>query len=308
MRSKLLRITALLAALLVSVSAFAQDLGESASVQWSVTQEKTGEDLYRITFTGRITDGMHIYAANHEFNPTKVTFTSTGGAQLEGALQEISKPVVYKDEDVLFNKAVYVQDVRSAGEAVLEGTIGWQACTDTQCGFPEEEGFSIKIGAADSAAAAVSPADGNQSLISDPESSGEGRKGLWALIIEAILWGFAMLLTPCVFPMVPMTISFFLKGSDNVHQGRFKAFMYGLFIVLLYTVPIAIIIGLTWVIGGGAVTASIFNWLATHWLPNILFFLVFMVFAASFFGAFEITLPSSLVNKSDKNTGMKGRR
>ena len=306
MRSKLLRTTALLAAFLVNVSAFAQDLGESASVQWSVTQEKTGEDLYRITFTGRINDGMHIYAANHEFNPTKVTFTSTGGAQLEGDLQEISKPVVYKDEDVLFNKAVYVQDVHSAGEAVLEGTICWQACTDTQCGFPEEEGFSIKIGAADPAAAAVSPADGNETLISDPESSGEGRKGLWALIIEAILWGFAMLLTPCVFPMVPMTISFFLKGSDNVHQGRFKAFMYGLFIVLLYTVPIAIIIGLTWVIGGGAVTASIFNWLATHWLPNILFFLVFMVFAASFFGAFEITLPSSLVNKSDKNTGMKG--
>ena len=115
-----------------------------------------------------------------------------------------------------------------------------------------------------------------------------------------------MLLTPCVFPMVPMTISFFMKQSSSPAEGRFKAFMYGLFIVLLYTVPISIIIGLTWLIGGNAVTADIFNWLATHWLPNIIFFIVFMVFAASFFGAFEIELPSSLANKSDAKSGKGG--
>ena len=122
---------------------------------------------------------------------------------------------------------------------------------------------------------------------------------LWALILEAILWGLAMLLTPCVFPMVPMTVSFFLKGESTPAAGRFKALMYGLFIVLLYTVPISIIIILTRAIGGDAVTADIFNWLATHWLPNIIFFIVFMVFAASFFGAFEITLPSKWVNGTD---------
>ena len=115
-----------------------------------------------------------------------------------------------------------------------------------------------------------------------------------------------MLLTPCVFPMVPMTISFFMKGSSTPAAGRFKASMYGLFIVLLYTLPISIIIGLTWLFGGETVTADIFNWLATHWLPNIIFFIVFMVFAASFFGAFEITLPSSLVNKSDRNSDKGG--
>ena len=115
-----------------------------------------------------------------------------------------------------------------------------------------------------------------------------------------------MLLTPCVFPMVPMTISYFMKQSDNVAKGRFKAFMYGLFIVLLYTVPICLIIGLTWLIGGNSITADIFNWLATHWLPNILFFVIFMVFAASFFGAFEIELPSSLANKSDAKSSSKG--
>ena len=115
-----------------------------------------------------------------------------------------------------------------------------------------------------------------------------------------------MLLTPCVFPMVPMTVSFFVKGSENAAAGKFKALMYGLFIVLLYTVPISIIIGLTWVFGGSTVTADIFNWLATHWLPNIIFFVVFMLFAASFFGAFEITLPSKLVNTSDKKSDKAG--
>lgn len=131
-------------------------------------------------------------------------------------------------------------------------------------------------------------------------------KSIWGLILEAILWGLAMLLTPCVFPMVPMTVSFFVKGSENAAAGKFKALMYGLFIVLLYTVPISIIIGLTWVFGGSTVTADIFNWLATHWLPNIIFFIVFMLFAASFFGAFEITLPSKLVNSSDKKSDKAG--
>ena len=147
----------------------------------------------------------------------------------------------------------------------------------------------------------------------DSPSSRAGREqqntaagGLWALILEAILWGFAMLLTPCVFPMVPMTVSFFMKGSENPRQGRLKAFLYGLFIILLYTVPISLIIGITWIVGGSGVTADIFNWLSTHWLPNLIFFLVFMVFAASFFGAFEITLPSSWTNSADKNSDRKG--
>lgn len=141
---------------------------------------------------------------------------------------------------------------------------------------------------------------------SNDSSSQQEKSSIWSLILEAVLWGFAMLLTPCVFPMVPMTVSFFIKGSGTPAQGRFKASMYGLFIVLLYTVPISIIILLTRIIGGDAVTADIFNWLATHWLPNIIFFLVFMVFAASFFGAFEITLPSKWTNAADKNSDKGG--
>lgn len=127
-----------------------------------------------------------------------------------------------------------------------------------------------------------------------------------SLITEAILWGFAALLTPCVFPMVPMTVSFFMKGSADKRQGRFKALMYGFFIIALYTLPIAAIILVTRIAGGEAVTADIFNWLSTHWLPNIIFFTVFMIFAASFLGAFEIELPSSLSGKADKNADRAG--
>jgi len=109
-----------------------------------------------------------------------------------------------------------------------------------------------------------------------------------------------------------MTVSFFLKnsqaeeGKSSKSKGKIMASFYGLFIVALYTLPIAIIILVTYFAGGEAVTADIFNWLATHWLPNIIFFLVFMIFAASFFGAFEITLPSWMVNKSDTKSDKGG--
>jgi thiol:disulfide interchange protein DsbD len=167
--------------------------------------------------------------------------------------------------------------------------------------MPEDYEFEVEI-----------PGQAGNDGVAGKEKAGDGTKSgknagvLWGLILEAILWGFLMLLTPCVFPMVPMTVSFFLKQSDTPAKGRFNAFMYGLFIVLLYTVPICLIIGLTWAAGGSAVTADIFNWLSTHWLPNILFFVIFMVFAASFFGAFEITLPSSWTTKADAGSSKGG--
>ena len=161
--------------------------------------------------------------------------------------------------------------------------------------------------AADTVVNAVPDADSaavSQPLLQPDAPVGGGT--LWSAIIEAILWGFAALLTPCVFPMIPMTVSFFLKRSGNRARGRLMAALYGVCIVALYTLPIAVIILITKLVGGDAVTADIFNWLATHWLPNILFFLVFMVFAASFFGAFEITMPSWMVNKTDAKADSKG--
>ena len=228
----------------------------------------------------------------------------------------------------------------------VHGTLQWISCVGEACHSPEEIDFDLHPSAVGDAPAGESPSGvrpsgsphhpsgtvpplssgslENESFLGcsrgcyvpqadspagaatvDGPIQSKGR-GVWGLILEAILWGFAMLLTPCVFPMVPMTISFFVKGNENPAAGKFKALMYGLFIVLLYTVPISVIIGLTWIFGGSAVTADIFNWLATHWLPNIIFFVVFMIFAASFFGAFEIVLPSKLVNSTDKKSDKAG--
>ena len=197
-----------------------------------------------------------------------------------------------------YDKIVIAQDVKvDSGSAVYAGTIFTNACTGGAC---KAEYYDFEVTVSEATAVVAASEDNAASTKKERDGS------IWGLILEAILWGFAMLLTPCVFPMVPMTVSFFMKGSENVAQGRFKAAMYGIFIVLLYTVPISVIIMLTRLIGGDAVTADIFNWLSTHWLPNIIFFAVFMVFAASFFGAFEITLPQSLVNKSDKGSDKKG--
>jgi thiol:disulfide interchange protein len=171
--------------------------------------------------------------------------------------------------------------------------------------------------ATDTSASGVSVVSaGSTNSGSKPDNSGVGHRSLWSLVLEAILWGFAMLITPCVFPMVPMTVSFFMhhsEGDDKKEEkkkssgrGKFLASMYGLSIVALYTLPIAIIILITYLIGGGSVTANIFNWLATNWIPNLIFFIVFFVFALSFFGAFEIVLPSWMVNKADSKSDKGG--
>ena len=320
---------ALVAALLLgSVASFAQ--APEATAKWSVSSKAVSGDVFELTFKASIEDGWHIYTIDHEYNPIVIEFTPSEGYSLEGGLNQVTKPSDFQGEKVFFDFVTLTQRVKLTGnEATVTGEVSWSGCNDRFCAAPESWEFSMPLavaGATQSAAskessAQLSPDDdsavsddvtiesktdevSSSLTVSSDESKSVG--SLWALIIEAILWGFAMLMTPCVFPMVPMTVSFFMKQSTTAAEGRFKAFIYGLFIVLLYTVPISVIIGLTWLIGGNAVTADIFNWLATHWLPNLIFFVVFMLFAASFFGAFEIELPSSLANKSDAKSGGKG--
>lgn len=308
--------------LLSAVPLFAQ-MGEPI-VKWSVSQGKTENGITEIIFSGTISSGWHTYGASHKDSPVTVEFEDVKGYSLEGGLYDLLKPEKFGGDDVFFDKIKVAQKIRVAEDASsLKGMITSSSCTDNSCGAPEDWNFEIKLRKEADAAAAAVPEKAKKAEtaataetatttevpeISQNVTEEEQRAGgsLWALILEAVLWGFAMLLTPCVFPMVPMTISFFMKGSSTPAAGRFKAFMYGLFIVLLYTVPISLIIGATYIFGGETVTADIFNWLSTHWLPNIIFFIVFMVFAASFFGAFEITLPSALVNKSDKNSDKGG--
>ncbi len=286
----------LMAAFLWSAASFAQE--PEATATWKAACENVSGDTLRIVFTGTIAEGWHLYPIENKDNGIRVDFSSSEGVRFTDELHELTGHEDFRGEPVFFGEVRLARSfIPEKADARVEGTVTWSGCDDTACGFPEEWEFSLPAGGPDEA---------HSTVITDPESDA-GKAGTpWALILEAILWGLAMLLTPCVFPMVPMTISFFLKQSSSPAAGRFKAFMYGLFIVLLYTVPICLVIGITLLAGGETVTADIFNWLSTHWLPNLLFFIIFMVFAASFFGAFEIQLPASLANKSDKNAEKGG--
>ena len=271
-------------------------------VKWSHSVSDNGEGRYTVQMKATMADGWHIYDLGpYEFiTATSLKFEPSEGVTPVGDLRVLSKAVRHMDdifgiEIGYFEKeAIFEQDFE--GEGDVKVAIEYMACNDTNCTPPAEEEMVVTLGNAENAPKAEVKAV--------KDAAGEG--SLWSLIIEAILWGFAALLTPCVFPMVPMTVSFFMKNSGSAARGRINASLYGLFIVALYTLPIAILIIITRVVGGDAVTADIFNWLATHWLPNILFFVVFMIFAASFFGAFEITLPSALVNKSDAKSDKGG--
>ena len=269
-------------------------------VTWTVSSKKVTQNVYEIKANAKISSGWHIYdLQDYEGGPNPTVFTVSGAAVEAVAPAEITSRIdrawneVFQMEiGTCESPVTIVQQVKALQEGPCDVNvhIEWQACNEGNCLPPEEFETTLQVEGKGSAASA----------------GGSRSGGLWALILEAILWGFLMLLTPCVFPMVPMTVSFFLKQGGNVAKGRFNALMYGLFIVLLYTLPICLIIGITWAAGGSAVTADIFNWLSTHWLPNILFFVIFMVFAASFFGAFEITLPSSWATKADNNSNKGG--
>ena len=277
-------------------------IAQENTVKWSQTVTESGNGNYTVQMKAQMADGWHIYDLGpYEFiTATSLKFEPSEGVKAVGEMRVLSKAVRHMDdifgiEIGYFEKeALFEQDFE--GEGDVKVAIEYMACNDTNCTPPAEEEVIVTLGKATDATKAEVKAV--------KDAAGDG--SLWSLIIEAILWGFAALLTPCVFPMVPMTVSFFMKNSGSAARGRINASLYGLFIVALYTLPIAILIIITRIVGGDAVTADIFNWLATHWLPNILFFVVFMIFAASFFGAFEITMPSALVNKSDAKSDKGG--
>ena len=301
---KLIRNIMFLAALLIGAVSYAQP-GLAEKINWKSSVVEKEDGVYQVLFTGRIAAGYYTYTLDDQYSATSINDLSITGGEFVGVPYEVSEPKVEADgAKHFYGSIVIAQDVKpTEEEANVSGVIFANICSDTTCSA-EYFDFNVKVGEKSVVATPVAEAEVKETPKSGAEET-EG-KALWALVIEAILWGFAMLLTPCVFPMVPMTVSFFMKGSENQAAGRFKAAMYGLFIVLLYTVPISVIIMLTRWIGGDAVTADIFNWLSTHWIPNIIFFVVFMIFAASFFGAFEITMPQSLVNKSDQGSDKKG--
>ncbi|MCC8089414.1 MAG: thioredoxin family protein [Rikenellaceae bacterium] len=278
-------------------------------------------------------------------NATAFEFKENGRYRLLGnarhnvAPKKIDDPIFMMELGYFALKASFVQtlEVLSPGDFTLEASVEYQLCDDQSCLMPTEYEFYIPVKGtgivtvAESNDLTENPEEPVSENLSDSlylsentvvaqvepkvlaatefvafEPDHSMKTSLWALIISAILWGFAALLTPCVFPMVPMTVSYFLKYGEKKNKGKFGALLYGISIVALYTIPIGAIILITYFAGGRTVTADIFNWLATHWLPNVLFFIVFILFAASFFGAFELRMPSRLVNKSDSKADKGG--
>lgn len=289
--------------------AFGQDTSSGENpVSWSAIYDKEQSE---ILITASCEEGWHTYDLgpyNGGPNATLITVEPAKGIETVGA--PYVKKGGKKQYDDIFgmeiglieNGDVLAQKIKISPEAAVNKiniTIEWQACREGACLTPESTTVSVKLPV-------------NQIVAQDSAKAQEAtpvtqHKSLWALILEAIAWGFLALLTPCVFPMVPMTVSFFLKQNEKAPaKGRFMALFYGLSIMAIYTLPIAIIILITYIAGGGSVTASIFNWLATNWLPNVLFFIIFFIFALSFFGAFEITMPSKLVNSADSKSDKKG--
>ena len=282
---------------------------ETPQIEWRGAVVAQEGNIYHLEFTCSVPAGWHIYDVKEYNNgPISTSVKLEGEAKAIGALTLTSN--VKEEYDSAFGMVIGTcegavsmllkVEFNAAAPKQIKAIIEWQACREGACSAPEEQEINITLPAtAELNSGANTTTTGS---IRDAQSS----KSLWSTILEAILWGFVALLTPCVFPMVPMTVSFFLKKSGDKTKGRFMAMMYGLSIVALYTIPIAIIILITYFAGGDSGIVFIFNWLATHWIPNLLFFIIFMIFAASFFGAFEIVMPTSLVNKADAKSEKGG--
>ena len=187
------------------------------------------------------------------------------------------------------NEAVFTQiiHVNSVEDFKINGEVYFMTCDSTQCLPPEALEFTFNI-------------DGiNEDLISSTSDTNESSsKSMWALFFIAFLSGFAALLTPCVFPMIPLTVSFFTKQSKTKARGIINAVIYGISIIVIY---VALGVGVSSIFGADAL-----NNMATNVYFNIGFFLLLIVFGASFLGAFELQLPASWVNKTDKASDKGG--
>jgi len=272
-------------------------------VKWDIKTEKSGENI-DIYFTAHIDKGFHLYSLDVPEDgplPTEFIFEDPKGFKPVGDAVEISTPIEEFDDvfelDIKFfeEEATFRQTIKltSKNEAVpVIGEIAYMVGKDVGCVALYED---IELTFNGQTGELITGSDA--SLLPDEASIAssdiQGKKaGLWGFFIIAFISGLVAILTPCVFPMIPMTVSFFMKEGEDKAKGRGQAILYGISIIAIYT-----FIGSVLAVVAGP---GIANWLSTHWLPNVLFFLIFVIFAASFFGMFEITLPHWMVNKSDQ--------
>ncbi|MEJ5304006.1 MAG: thioredoxin fold domain-containing protein [Bacteroidales bacterium] len=302
-------------------------------VKWSFSHEKISEKEFKLIFTATIENKWHLYSQNIQEGgpvPTSFRFDPSSDFQLVGKVEEPRPKRMYDpnfEMEVAYfdHKAVFTQKVKALVDRPfkVKGALEFMCCDDSRCLPPNEVEFEFTLtpgaGAASevvSTTTATSSTDtGKGSSLVEPlqiktsqtaaeevtateGTDSNSTSSLWLFFWVAFLGGLLAILTPCVFPMIPMTVSFFMHDETNKAKARFQAIFYGFSIIAIYTI-IGTVVALT-------LGANFANFLSTHWLPNLFFFLIFMVFAASFFGAFEIVLPSWLVTKTDQKADKGG--
>lgn len=321
MKTQIRKTVLCLAALLACCNvAFAQML---EPVKWTQELKMVSENEAELVFNATIEEGWHLYTTDVPADgpmPAALRVDVMEGVELDGELQSVGE--VHTEYDAMFemdvnyfsNAGSFVQRLKIADPENyrFEGLLEGQSCTEGAC-MPVESPFSYSKGAAAVAdeekpvedAAVANPLwtpvieqlneAGNQAA----EDAGAS-KSLLAIFFAGFVGGLVALFTPCVWPIIPMTVSFFLKRSKDRSQGIRDAITYGIFIIVIY-VTLGLLV--TLIFG-----ASALNALSTNAVFNIIFFLMLVIFAASFFGAFEITLPASWSNaidsKAEKTTGL----
>lgn len=296
-------------------------------VKWSYRSVDLGSNQYELTFTATIDSTWHLYSQHvPEGGPeaTSIFFDNLDGFSFVDPTTSIEEeegfepgttihrvvfqePQPIEEYDPNFDmvvkyfaqQAVFTKKIQLDSDAPLTitGLYYFMCCDDSRCLQPADFPFSFDFNggaAAPAQAPAAQMEEGNMIVTGQIKDN----SSLWVLFFFSILAGFIAILTPCVFPMIPMTVTFFMHNSDNKVKARFQALAYGFSIIFIYTVLgtlVAVTLG-----------ANFANWLSTHWIPNVLFFLIFLFFAASFLGMFEITLPSWMINKTDSKADRGG--
>ncbi len=275
--------------------------------KWTFDSKQNGKDV-ELIFKATVEKGWHVYDVYlPEGGPIATTISYNDSALFDfvGAIQKSKQPTTVFDENFNLNVSYYANEVtfaqkiklHSEAPVTISGNVLFMSCNDETCTPPEQTDFSFKFNHGNASAETNSKIKKTSGLASS--SSGANVQSLWLFLLISALAGFAGVLTPCVFPMIPMTVSFFMRGSENRAKSIRTGIFFGLSIVFIFT-----LLGALFSIGiFGPNVGSI---LSTHWIPNLLFFTLFLVFAISFFGAFEIVLPSSLVNKTDSKADKGG--
>ena len=298
-------------------------------VKWTFSHEKSGEMEAELVFKATIDMPWHLYSAYlPDGGPiaTKPYYNESDVYSLVDGIVEVTKPKVKFDEGfkmelgTISGRAELRQKVKfnNPGTHTITGEIEFQVCDDATCLPPKYVEFSFTVTAGETTETESAPSlsgliqqEGRdeEAVVEEGTSAStasiagvpamEEEKSLWRFFWLAFGLGLLALLTPCVFPMIPMTVSFFMQGGDNKARGFFRGLVFGLSIVAIYT-SLGVIVSISNV-GPNAANA-----LSTHWIPNLIFFALFVIFAFSFFGMFELVLPSSWVNKADSRADKGG--